>query len=420
METAVIQSKDYRTNLFPLRTFALGIGFALIVVILLMRLLMQAPASDIATLVSTLSITSILSLALGYLLYRGGWSRSPSLGRTLIFTYAWSAILILVNVWIMLSQMYFSEHDLVLSGVLLLFAIIISTTFGIFVAASVSDGMKQLAYCADQIARGHLNARVTISGQDEVAQVGLAFNDMAGQLQNAAVQRAELNQLRQDLIAWTSHDLRTPLTSIRAMIEALHDGMVDDPETVQRYYRTIRADIIALNRLIDDLFELAQLDAGGLKMELSLHSLSDIVSDTLESFRLLAAQRRINLHGVVGDNLDPVRLNAPKIGRVLTNLLGNALRYTSPDSEVWVRAWREKREVFVTVQDSGPGFAAKDLPRVFEQFYRGEEARSRSTGGAGLGLALARGIIEAHNGRIWAENMPEGGALVGFVLPISS
>jgi len=420
METAVLQPNNTRSSPLPWRTFALGIAFALIVAVLLMRLLMQAPTSDITTLVSTLSVTSILSLALGYVLYRGGWSRSPSLGRTLIFTYAWSAILILINVWIMLSQMYFSEHDLVLSGVLLLFAVIISTTFGVFVAASVSDGMKQLTYCTDQIAKGNFDARVAISGKDEVSQVGIAFNDMASQLQEAAKQRAELDRLRQDLIAWTSHDLRTPLTSIRAMIEALHDGVVDQPDTVQRYYRTIRADIIALNSLIDDLFELAQLDAGGLKMEMSFHSLSDIVSDTLESFELIAQKRGINLQGEVGKDLDPVWLNAPKIGRVISNLLSNALRYTSEDSDVLVKAWRSDDGVYVTVQDSGSGFDVKDLPRVFEQFYRGEAARSRTTGGAGLGLAIARGVVDAHNGRIWAENMPDGGALVGFMLPVSS
>ena len=198
------------------------------------------------------------------------------------------------------------------------------------------------------------------------------------QLQDAAAQREELDRLRQDLIAWTSHDLRTPLTSIRAMIEALHDGVVDDPETVQRYYRTIRSDIISLNSLIDDLFELAQLDAGGLKMDMAFHSLSDIVSDTLESFQLIAQKRNINLQGEVSDGLDPVWLNAPKIGRVLTNLLSNAMRYTSENSDVLVKAWREGENVYVTVQDSGPGFDEKDLPRVFEQFYRGEEARSRS------------------------------------------
>jgi signal transduction histidine kinase len=236
-------------------------------------------------------------------------------------------------------------------------------------------------------------------------------------LQQAAAQQAELEKMRRDLIAWASHDLRTPLTSIRAMIETLHDGVVQDPATIQRYYQTIRSDIIGLNSLIDDLFELAQLDAGGLVLDMSWHSLSDMISDTLESFRALAEQRGIILNGEVSAEVDPVLLNAPKIGRVLSNLLGNALRYTPDGSEVYVAAGRTAEGVKVTVRDSGPGFNPDDLPRLFEQFYRGEQARSRATGGAGLGLAIARGIVEAHNGRIWAENAPEQGALVGFILP---
>jgi signal transduction histidine kinase len=214
--------------------------------------------------------------------------------------------------------------------------------------------------------------------------------------------------------------LRTPLTSIRAMIEALSDGVVSDPETVQRYYRTMRADIIALNDIIDDLFELAQLDAGGLVMEKSPHSLGDLVSDTLESFQAVAQQRGVRLHGRVAADVDPVPLNAPKIGRVLSNLVSNALRYTPEGGEVLVTAVRQGDEVIVSVQDSGPGFNPDDLPRVFEQFYRGEQARSRAMGGAGLGLAIARGIVAGHDGRIWAANNPDKGARVEFSLPSSS
>jgi signal transduction histidine kinase len=398
-----------------------GILAALGVAVILMRALMQAPLQDITTLIFWLSLTSIFSLFVGYLLYRRGLTRSPSLNLTLIMTYAWAAILTLINVWIMSERMFFNkEHDLVLSGVLLLFAAIIATTFGVFVAASVTDSLNQLAATAQQIATGRLDARAVVNGRDEVAQVATAFNNMAAQLQQAAQDREQLEQMRRDLIAWTSHDLRTPLTSIRAMIEALHDGVVADPQMVQRYYRTMRADIIALNNLIDDLFELAQLDAGGLPMEFSAHALTDLVSDMLESFQALAQQRGVALTGTMAADVDPVTMNAAKIGRVLANLIGNALRYTPAGGTVQVTAVRLTGGVQVTVQDSGPGFAAADLPRVFEQFYRGEQARSRTTGGGGLGLAIARGIVLAHNGRIWAINRPEGGAEVAFFLPDAS
>jgi signal transduction histidine kinase len=259
---------------------------------------------------------------------------------------------------------------------------------------------------------------VPVTGRDEVAQVSLAFNEMADQLQQAERQREELEVLRRDFIAWTSHDLRTPLTSIRALIEALYDGVVSDTETVQRYYRTIRADVVAMNDLIDDLFELAQLNAGGLALEMSTHSLGDLISDSLESFQLLAESRSISLQGEVSADIDPVIMNASKIGRVLANLISNAMHHApTAGGLISVKAWRNVHGVSVTVQDNGPGFSEADLPRVFEKFYRGEQARSRETGGAGLGLAIAHAVVEAHDGRMWAENAPEGGALVGFFLP---
>ncbi len=418
-----VPQKNYfdRVGQTPWRLFAIGIVVALVVTVILMRVLMQAPLQDITILMTWLSISSLLSLLIGYFLYRRGLTRSPSISLTLVLTYGWAAFLTLVNVWVMSERMFFNkDHDLVLSGVLLLFAAIIAMTFGIFVAASLADGLNQLSNTAVEIAAGHLDARVQIRGRDEVAQVGTAFNQMAEQLQTVEQQRAEVEKMRRDLIAWTSHDLRTPLTSIRAMIEALYDGVVDDPETIQRYYQTMRYDIIALNEIIDDLFELAQLDAGGLQLEMEFHSLADVVSDLLESFQALAEQRDIRLMGHVDADVDPVWMNAQKLSRVLSNLISNALRYTPADGEVRVTAVLQDGEVVVRVEDSGPGFAPEDLPRVFEQFYRGEQARSRKTGGAGLGLAISQGIVSAHNGTITAGNLPEGGAVLEIRLPANN
>lgn len=394
-----------------------GVVLALVVAAVVMVALMGPPLAEVAALVRTLAITSILSLVVGYLLYRRGLARFPSLTLTLVFAYAWAAVLTVVNVLVLAGLMFVNQHDLALSLVLMIFAAIIATSYGIFVSASVTDHLRRLAETAQEVAEGNLDARVPVSGRDEVAQAGMAFNEMAAQLEQAAADRREVEQLRRDLIAWTSHDLRTPLTSIRAMIEALHDGLVSDEETVRRYYRTIRADIVSLNVLIDDLYELAQLEAGGLQMERSLASLHDLISDALESFQALARKRDIMLEGTVDEGIDPVKVNAQKIGRVLNNLIGNAVKYTPPGGKVCVSAWRDGDGFHITVEDSGPGFAEEDLPRVFEQFYRGEEARSRATGGAGLGLAIAQAIVEGHEGQMWAGNRLEGGAVVGLSIP---
>lgn len=399
------------------RVIAVGVAAALLLAAGLMTWMMNPPWEDLIQLVYTLTVTSVLSLLVGYVLFRRGRKLSPSLSWTLLFTYGWGALLNLINIWAIAQLMFASPHDLALVAILLLFAFVIATTFGVLVARHIAEGMKLLADKAQRLAGGDLTARVEIGGQDELAQAAASFNAMAEQLQGAAAQRQEVEKLRRDLIAWTSHDLRTPLTSIRAMVEALHDGVVTDQETVNRYYRTMRADVIALNNLIDDLFELAQLDTGSLKMEMFPHSLRDLISDTLESLQVIARQKDIKLCGEVAPDLDPVTLNAPKMGRVLNNLIGNALKYTSVGGTVQVVARRNQEGITVTVEDTGTGFDPKDLPRVFEQFYRGEEARSRTTGGAGLGLAIAKGVVEAHRGRIWAENVPGSGARVSFLLP---
>ena len=394
-----------------------GAIFALIVAALLFLVLMQPPTSEMRALITTLGISSLLSLGIGYMLYRRGWARSGSLMRTLTLTYIWAALLTLINVGIMQQQMFVSDHDLQLSGLLLLFAAIIASSFGLFVSATVTDGLQQLAITAQQLAEGDLSARVDISGKDEVAQVGLAFNEMADQLETVDMQRTELENLRRDLIAWTSHDLRTPLTSIRVRVEALNDGVLDDPETEQRYYRSILSDVMALNLLFDDMFELAQLDRVDAKLEKSLSSLEELIDECLERFQTISAERGVQLSANVGEDVDPLPLNSAKISRVLDNLISNSLRYTPKGGRIVITADRDGDRVIVSVEDSGPGFNEEDIPRLFEQFYRGEQARTRATGGAGLGLSIAHGVVEAHGGRIWAENVPGGGARISFELP---
>ncbi len=394
-----------------------GTVFALLVTAVLFLLVMQPPSSDMRALISTLAVTSLISLGIGYILYRRGWARTNSLMRTLTITYIWAGLLTLFNVGVMQRQMFVSEHDLQLSGVLLLFAAIIAVTFGLFVSASVTDDLRQLAVTAQKVAAGDLNARVAVSGGDEVARVGLAFNEMADQLQQVDRQRTELEELRRDLIAWASHDLRTPLTSIRVRVEALNDGVIDDPGTQQRYYQAVLNDVLALNVLFDDMFELAQLDRADITVEKSPGSLGELIGDSLERFHAQSAERGVQLSADVAPDVDPVPLNAGKISRVLDNLISNALRYTPGEGEIRVTAERSGDRVTVTVDDSGPGFNEADMARLFEQFYRGEQARTRATGGAGLGLAIARGVVEAHGGRIWAENIPGGGARVAFELP---
>jgi signal transduction histidine kinase len=206
---------------------------------------------------------------------------------------------------------------------------------------------------------------------------------------------------------------------VRAILEALEDGVVDDPETVKRYLDTAQRDVRSLSALIDDLFQMAQLDTGGIPLDRAPSSLADLISDTLESFSELASRQQVRLEGSVESDVDPVNMDTQRIGRVLNNLISNAVRHTPPQGEVRViaRRLRPGSGVEVTVSDSGEGIRAEDLPHVFESFYRGEKSRSRSTGGAGLGLAISRGIVQAHGGDIRAQSEPGRGSQFIFVLP---
>jgi signal transduction histidine kinase len=201
-------------------------------------------------------------------------------------------------------------------------------------------------------------------------------------------------------------------------VEALADGVVEDHDTVDRYLHTAQREIRSLSLLIDDLFELAQLEAGGVPLELSPNSISDLISDTIESFSELAARQGVILEGSAASGIDPVIMDAQQIGRVLANLLGNALRYTPSGGMVQVRAVAGEEGVQVEITDSGEGIDPQDLPHVFERFYRGEKSRSRATGGAGLGLAIAKGIVEAHGGHIRVESAPREGTSFFFTLPV--
>jgi signal transduction histidine kinase len=413
-----------RNTAFVTRLAQLLLGiwlFDLLLLVLVAGPLLNPPQQDSIELFLLMGLSGSASLIVVALVDRFGLiQRFRSLRDSLILLVILTIGVVFFNVWFLAQEMFFEPHDLNLTSVLLLFAAWTALGSAYFIAMSFTRRIMGVSTAAGHLAGGDMAARVPVAGQDELAGLATTFNMMAERLQAAAEEKALMDQNRRDLIAWVSHDLRTPLASVQLVIDALVDGVAEDEATRQRYLHTAQNEIANLKDLISDLFELSQLESGYIDLKLQHASLSDLLSDTLSALRTMAERRGVRIDGHVSSDIDPVRIDPEKIQRVLYNLLINAIRHTPSGGEVLLTASLEGDQVRVTVKDSGEGIASADLPHIFERFYRGERARTRDTDGqrgAGLGLAIARGLVEAHQGQIMVDSLPGQGARFSFTLP---
>jgi signal transduction histidine kinase len=301
----------------------------------------------------------------------------------------------------------FDMHDAEIVAVALasgLFAV----AGALLLSRRILEPLERLREASAELSRGELSARASESGPRELQEVSASFNEMATNLE-------QLFDARRQLVAWASHDLRTPLASLRAMVEALEDGLASASE----YLPAIREQLETLSVLVEDLFELARIDAGVLTLEFRDQPLGELISSCLRALDAEAKARNVQLEARVP--ADPaVRIAPEKVERVLLNLLTNAVRHTPGDGAVSVVVQPNSDHVVVAVEDTGAGLTAGAAQRMFERFWRDDESRGSSSGGAGLGLAIAQGLVHAHGGRIWAENRSTGGARVAFTLPLST
>jgi signal transduction histidine kinase len=278
----------------------------------------------------------------------------------------------------------------------------------LLVGTGIGRRIGDLEAAAEELSVGELTARAPTKAPRELAHLGVAFNAMANNLE-------ALFEARRQLVAWASHDLRTPVASIQAMLEATEDGLA----SIEEYLPALREQTRILAVLIDDLFELARIDAGSLTLELREAHLPALVSDCVRGLQAEARARQIHLESQLDDPLPEVRCAPDHLQRVLLNLVANALRHTPSDGSVLVRARRRVEALEVSVEDTGVGLSREAEQRMFERFWRADGSRTRASGGAGLGLAIAQGFVEAQGGHIWAENRPGGGARFAFTLPLA-
>jgi len=273
----------------------------------------------------------------------------------------------------------------------------------------ISAPLRHISSAAQAIAAGDHSSRVQPANVRELAELADSFNRMAEALQRA-------DQQRRQLTADIAHELRTPLSIIKGRLEGIQDGIYEaDAEQIE----ALLSEVALLERLINDLHLLALADAGQLPLYREVVSPVMLVNEAVRSFTPLATGRDVHLHSVVEEHLPDIEIDPQRITQVLGNLISNALRHTPAGGEIVVSAHRDPNGICFAVRDTGTGIDPVDLPYIFERFYRVDRARSRSSGGAGLGLAIARRLVEAHGGQIWATSTPGQGTTVSFSLPIS-
>ncbi|MEV7214437.1 HAMP domain-containing sensor histidine kinase [Kitasatospora cineracea] len=356
--------------------------------------------------------------------------RRRSLALTLFAVAVVSVLAVTSGTFAVARAMFLSHHDLGVVVTVLAMASVVALLTAALLGRQVTAGGRALAAAARTVGGDSGFTPPDRPLGRELAEVSAELAATSARLAESRDRERALDTSRRELIAWISHDLRTPLAGLRAMAEALEDGVAEQPE---RYLARIRTEVERLTGMVDDLFELSRIQAGALALAPSRVSLHDLVDDALAGAHPLARQRGVRLEGVrpEGRRVEPAPVEADprEITRVIGNLLVNAIRATPPDGVVAVSAHRDADTVVLAVTDGCGGIPESDLPRVFETGWRGTAARTpRPTGpvgpgapeatdsGAGLGLAIVRGIVEAHAGRARVRNV-DGGCCFEITLP---
>jgi len=282
----------------------------------------------------------------------------------------------------------------------------------VFYSRRIVNPVRSLIDAVRGMEKGELDQRVEVSPKDEIGELAQAFNSMSSRLQ-------EQEELRQNMVRDVAHELRTPLSNVRGQLEAIKEGLLEpDSETIDSLYQ----ESLLLNRLIEDLQALTLAEAGELQLNRGAISLEDIISHVIDSFRGKAEEEGIKLDVEVEDS-PLVSADPQRIDQVLRNLMDNALKYTSAGGEISLTLRRVSRGgshcAEVSVADDGSGIPEEELSYVFERFYRVDKSRNRETGGSGLGLTIAKRIVEAHGGEIWAESERGEGSVFRFTIPLS-
>jgi signal transduction histidine kinase len=320
----------------------------------------------------------------------------------------------LLNLGVFAALMFVSNHDAALVGILMVYSAAAGVGAALALARSTTSALDRLRSAVGRLADGGLGTRIgTLGAGAELDALARAVDEMAARLQASISRERAAEAKRRDLVTAVSHDLRTPLAGLRATVEAIEDGVVDDPPSLRRYVAEMRRSVDSLVVLIDDLFELVQLDAGAIEAESERIRLDEVVRSAVAACESQAHEKGLVIETAL-NGADAANCS-PRVTRVLQNLLQNAIRHTPADGSVRVTARRGTEGLEVVVEDTGEGIPPEALLRVFEPFWRGDPARTGA--GTGLGLALSKRIVEALGGDIRVESEPDRGSRFAVLVP---
>lgn len=299
-----------------------------------------------------------------------------------------------------------------LAAIAALFAAVLAS---FFISRQVVIPIQQMMKLSHRIAEGEYEERLKIPGRlqsdqvDELDQLALSFNQMAEKLEKT-------ENMRRQLIGDVTHELRTPLTAVKGYLEGLMDGVLTAETDT---YQQIHTEINRLQRLVNDLQELSQVESGAFKLEFSSISPASIIETIQRNFEHQFEEKNLQFDLEIEPDLPLITVDKDRIIQILTNLIGNALQYTPGGGKVSIKIYREKANLLFSVTDTGIGISAEQLPNIFNRFYRTDKSRARVSGGSGIGLTIAKALVKAHQGRIWAESNGEGkGSTFTFLIPI--
>jgi len=315
----------------------------------------------------------------------------------------------------MMGESIFDSFSIAINEVLIFSILaggVVAILISIWITRVIVKPITELTAVSDRIAAGHYEERVELqSPRDELAQLGDSFNHLAHNL-------AQAEEMQRRLIGDVTHELRTPLTTIKGSMEGLIDGVVQpNLETFQHLYR--EAD--RLQTLVNDLQELSRVEAGVYELNLESTSISSLVTTVEVRLGQQFSEKGVALDVDIADDLPVVLVDQDRMNQVLLNLTGNALQYTQTGGKVQIKSRQVKKEIWIYVEDNGIGVSEDHLPHIFTRFYRIDKSRSRRYGGSGIGLTIAKHLVEAHGGRIWAESEGLGkGVRFTFTIPIGN